>query len=127
MRKLARVWNLDEKIYTERFREKDIVIEPKRFIVMDPSEAETLLKTYTPIIKDGAEKHLKMKMLKMEVFNAKGQDAPKTEAPKHVCPVDGQDFPTQKLYNDHVRENHMDSIVDKESKETFEEELQEGL
>ena len=123
MRKMARVWNLDTRVYKENFREKEIVIEPESFIIMDPSDAQSFLKAYTPVIKNSREEHLQPKKLKMELFNDRG-GITKKATPKHVCPVDAQEFATQKLYDDHVKDYHMEQIVDKESKEQFEEELE---
>jgi len=119
MRKMARVWNLDTQPYTEEYRGQTITIEPEKFIVMDPNEAALFLKAFTPVIKDGRGQYINPKKLRMELYTDKTASSPKRES-KFQCMVDGEIFPTQRAYDEHVLKKHMNEIVDKESKEAFE-------
>ena len=122
MRQMARVWNLDDKDYSEKFKERLITIPAKKFIVMEPSEADSFLRAFTSIIRDTENKDVVPKMLKKELFKTKDKNPLNVPPPKFQCMIDAKLFPTQKAYDDHVKENHMDLIVDKESRDAFEEE-----
>lgn len=123
MREMARVWNDDDKEYVEKFKENTIVIPAKKFIVMDVGEANSFLRAFTPVVRDSKEQDVQPKRLRMERFKTKERlDRPK---PKFICMVDNQEFPNQKAYDVHVKENHMANIVDKESRDAFEDIEQE--
>ena len=112
MVEMARVWNKHTEDYKEKIGETTYLIPAKKFIVLDKSEAQRLVRTFTPVKRDAAGRDLRPKMLFMETFRAKGKDIPKPLTTYSCMICDGQEFTTEKSYTDHVNQNHSDKVVE---------------
>lgn len=113
---VVKVWNDNTYPYAEKFRGDQINIAPKGYIEMEFYDAHQFLGQMPPNIEvDAAGQQLpkSYKMLRIE------QDGQAPVIKKFVCMINGMEFQTQKALDEYIRINHMDSIVDEESKEEF--------
>jgi hypothetical protein len=113
---LVKVVNDNVHPYREKFRGKDIYIEPKGAIEMDLNDAHAFLGTMPPNIEvdaNGIQKPTSYKQLRIEKAGA-----PKAPASKSfVCMKDGKEFGSQAELDRHIEENFADDIVDEEARE----------
>lgn len=113
----VKVWNDDVKDYSEEFNGKMITIPAGEYVVMERGDAVTFMGKYKPIsIDPRTGKHMGFKKLRREFVE---EDTPLAESKKHTCMIDGQEFTNEEELIKHVKDNHMDKIVDKKSKEEF--------
>lgn len=104
----VKVWNNNVHDYREKFRERDLLIKAKGFIVMDRDEAEVFIGSYAGRMKtgDGQDDPRGFKMLKVDY---EGIDIPEP-AEAFVCHADGKTFQTKAELDSH-EEQYKDRIV----------------
>ena len=89
----VKVWNDDKNEYSEEFRGKMVVIPSGEFVLMGRSEANKFLSQSTGVIIDGAGRHTKPKMLRIE--KPAEEFAELTEQPLKYTARDGKMFRTK--------------------------------
>lgn len=114
---IVKVVNDNVYPYREKFRGKEIYIEPKGSVEMDVNEAHLFLGTMPANIEldaNNIQKPTSYKMLRIEqVGTPKSKETTKT----YVCMKDGQEFATQAALDKHIEENYADEIIDEEARE----------
>jgi hypothetical protein len=98
----VQVKNLDTREYVEMFRDQEIRIPAGESVSMGRSEAIAFLGQFIPMIKDGAERHIKPK--KLEIIEDPEQHAAARGQPEKFESVDGKMFRTQAGLEQHNRE-----------------------
>lgn len=108
---LVKVWNDNAYDYTEKFRDRDLVIRAKNFIMMDKDEAEVFQGTYAGMIRtgDGQPDPRGFKMIRIELGSS---DAQAASPPLFTCHVDGKTFQTQALLDAHEKQYQDKVVVD---------------
>lgn len=104
----VKVWNDNVHDYKEKFRERDIVIKAKQYVLMDRDEAEIFQGTYNGRMKDHGDQD-DPKGFKMIRIDASGVNA---EPPKEVfvCHKDGKKFDTKAELDAHEKQ-YADQVV----------------
>src|SRR5690348_2694382 len=110
----ARVWNDHTQPHVEDFKGDKITIEPGKFVVMDFPDAVEFRGQYTPVIRDGLGTDLKPKKIRVEKID--GTESAFPEAPKHACMRCGEDQKSAKALDAHIKEKHVDDMLDDEAK-----------
>jgi hypothetical protein len=132
MSTLVKVWNKNEHPYRELYRDKWVVIAPKKSIDMDYEDAIRFLGTATPIkrMKDGRQDPLSYKWLEMDKEDRiraetyiKGEQEAKSDK-VFVCMKCNKEFKHKKALLAHVKEKHYEDIADEESKEIVDDMLE---
>lgn len=108
---LARVWNDNDKPYTEMFRDERITIEAKGYIEMDKSDAIMFMGQWVPIKKHDNGQVLNPKRLRLEVVPLK---TPVVE--KKLCQMCQEEFQTDKELALHSELNHAEAMVDDDAR-----------
>lgn len=88
----VQVKNLDHREYREMFREEEIVIPAGESVEMGRSEAVAFLGQFIPMVKDGGDRPLRPKMLK--IIEDPEQHAAARAQPERYEAVDGTLFRT---------------------------------
>jgi hypothetical protein len=111
----VKVRNLDHRDYVEEFRGEEIVIPAGGFVEMGRSEAVTFLGQMIPIVKDGGDRVLNPKMLKIE------QDpeifAEERGQPFRFSAPDGKEFRTTEGRENYMAKLQAEVISEKEMKD----------
>jgi hypothetical protein len=92
----VKVLNLDDKEYTEYFRDEEIRIPARGYIEMSRGEAIKFLSQATPLYLDGSGRCIKPKMLRLEE-DPEQHAAVRGQPLKFEAP-DGKQFRTQKAF-----------------------------
>ncbi len=114
MQAIAKVWNDHNKEHVEKFKGDEIRIPANGYIEMPWQEAIQFRGQYSPIIRDGLGNDLKPKKIRLEKKSVESSDA--NIAPIFMCQMDRQEFGTQAELDEHVRINHLESLVDENAK-----------
>lgn len=110
----VKVWNENTHEYTEKFRDREIKIPPKRFVVMDAEEADIFYGTFKPPVKD-VDNQMSPKGYKMlRIEKMSGQyESPKAETFNcNVCAYAGS---SQEDLDEHGFAFHENQLLDKEA------------
>lgn len=112
---LVRVWNDNVFPFKQKFRDKDILIGPKKFIEMEETEAYEFKSAYSPIERDGdgQPKPESYKMIRIEKTD-KTAHKPVANANEFLCQACGFHATNKKDLDAHIDENHLDQLVDKD-------------
>lgn len=107
---LVKVWNDNTYDYKEKFRDRDIVIKAKGFIMMDRDEAEIFQGSYAGMTRtgDGQPDPRGFKMIRLEL----DPNATATETQTYVCHFDGKKFQTQAELDAHEKQYKDKVVVD---------------
>lgn len=118
----VKVWNDNVYDYTEKFQDEMVTIKAKGFVVMDREKAILFKGTFSEILRDkgGVPLPQSFKKIRLEAITT---DKPVVVPEVINCQACNESFKSVKALNKHIKENHMDLIVDKESKEDAEKEL----
>jgi len=125
---LVKVWNDNVHPYRELYKEQNISIPPKRFIVMDEDEAHQFKGSYSPIKVDGSGAHLKegFKMIRVEKMSVEDQAKfgataeairEKADFDENVCMACGFAAATAEALDEHAIQFHMDQVLTTEKEE----------
>lgn len=114
----AKVWNDWTAEHVETFKGETIRIPAKGFIVMDWAEAVQFKGSYTPIVRDGMERDLKPKMIRLEKIAVA---SPEPEKQRFICQMDGKEFSSQQELDEYIAANHLDKLVDDDVKKKLKE------
>lgn len=110
-----KVWNDNTYDYKETFRDRDIVIRAKGFIMMDRDEAEVFQGTYAGRLKTGDDQDdpRGFKMIRLELDPSAATAAPKG----FVCHYDGKTFQTQSELDAHEKQYKDKVVVDEQAEQ----------
>lgn len=111
---MVRVWNDNSKLYTEKYKDEEVKIAPKAFVVMEESDAVAFLGQYTSIKKDGQGNALNPKMLRLERADNALDGYTPYAAPK--CMACRKEFQTEEELKDHSLKFHESILADEEIK-----------
>lgn len=107
----VKVWNDNVHPYKEKFREQDIHIPPKQFIMMDKDEAHIFLGTFAGILRDADGNPIPegYKMLRIEKVS---EEKPVVTA--HNCQACDYKAMSEKDLDEHITALHVEQMVDEE-------------
>lgn len=109
----VRVWNDNIYPYNEKFRDQDIMIPAKEFIVMERDQAVLFRGTMNAVKLDSngqANDARYFKKIRLEPISGNEADEI-TSSPKFRCEMDGRVFDTEGQLKKHIDENYKDRIV----------------
>lgn len=111
----ARVWNDNVHPHVEKFKRKEIRIEPKAFVEMEWEDAIEFRGQFTPIEVDGAgqPKATSFKMIRVEKIPETFKEPEKEIA----CQACGMRQESMAALSEHIRQNHVSAMVDKDAKD----------
>lgn len=112
---MVKVWNDNTLPYKEVFEEKQIVIEPSRFVLMDYEKAIKFRGTFAPIKVDAGGVQLKESYKKIRLEVIKGTKE-MSDATKHLCQSCKYLAISEKDLDDHIDSKHLDQLIDEEYK-----------
>lgn len=117
----VKVWNDDTREYVEEYNGKMIRIPPKGFIVMERGDATGFMGKYKPIKINGQTgEHVQRKKLRREFIEEREDTRENNqEVKKHKCMIDGKEFNSEEELVKYVKDNHMDRLADKKTKDEF--------
>lgn len=107
----ARVWNDNDKPYSEKFRDDLITIPPKQFIEMDRADAIQFIGQWVPIrqLDDGTP--LNAKRLRLEDLTLKNVQPVKIQ-----CQMCKEQFQTDKELALHSELKHAEAMIDDDAR-----------
>lgn len=106
---LARVWNDNDKPYSEKFEDNLITIPAKGYVEMDKADAIKFVSAWIPIkrLDDGTP--LNPKMLRTEFM-------PEKPVEKILCQMCKEEFQTNKELSLHSELKHAEDMVDENAR-----------
>jgi hypothetical protein len=112
-----KVWNDGDFTWRERFKNKEIVIEPHSFIWMNRDEAVDFAGKFAVPKLDTNRQIVPESQKRIRLEKAHGPHLyEKTQGSgKFVCQADGREFPTQEALDAYVRSNWVGALEDKDS------------
>jgi uncharacterized C2H2 Zn-finger protein len=129
--------NLDCKVYNkgtfdhkEMFQGKEIIVPAGKHIMMDYDAAQSFLGQFTPVVrmKDGTSDPRFLKKLEIDKDDARRcelvlrNDQEEKAEKVFVCQACMKEFSSKKSLLKHVKDNHMESVADKKSRDEIEDE-----
>lgn len=109
---LVRVWNDNEFPYREKFKDNEIVIQPRKFIEMELNEAVEFLGSFTPIVRDADGQPDPRSYKKLRIEKTAKQVPVVTKPVELTCQMCAITFKNQKELDDHIDENHLSDLAD---------------
>jgi hypothetical protein len=115
MTTLVRVWNDNVHPFRQIFRDKEILIAPKKFIEMEETEAFEFRSSYSPITRDGDGQPTveSYKMIRVERTD-KSAHKPVQTPNDFVCQACGFKAANKKELDHHIDAEHLDQLTDKD-------------
>ena len=115
MQGMVKVWNDNHFPYRETFEDQKIVIEPKRYVLMDYEKAIKFKGTFSPIEVNagGVQKPESYKKIRLEVLKSTKEA---TEAVKYICQSCKYLAISEEDLDTHTDEKHLDQLLDEEYK-----------
>jgi ribosomal protein L37AE/L43A len=126
----CKLYNRNSFDHKEMFQGKQIVVPANSFIMMDYDAAQQFMGQFTPVVKlkDGTTDPKFHKKLEIDKDDARRCEAAlrnesEEKAEKvFVCQSCLKEFGSKKALLKHVKEKHMDSVVDEKSRDEIEDE-----
>lgn len=110
---MVKVWNDNVHPYTEKFKDQDIKIPPKSFIMMEAGEAVDFRGTFAPIKVDADGNPIAegFKMIRIEeVKGDEDGEAADQVNPRTICQACKYEASSEKDLNEHAKAMHADAL-----------------
>lgn len=120
----VKVWNHNEYTHKETFKEKVVVIEPHKFVVMDYYDAVQFLGQFFPMRhgKDGVQdprsyKYLQIDPDDLKRFREQRESKSDDKDQVFVCHRCMKEFLTKNGLLKHIKTRHIDEMADKDARD----------
>lgn len=113
----CKVWNDSNFTWREKFKNKEIVIEPHSYIMMNRDDAVDFEGKFV-VPKLDANRQImpeSQKMIRVEGAYGPHLYEKQPEAKRFICQADGREFATEKALNEYVKANWRGSMSEPES------------
>lgn len=109
---MVRVCNDNVHPYREQFRDHEIFIKPKNFILMEAGDALLFKGSFAPIKVDADGQPIPegFKMIRIEEIPGGVEEVQVTEA-KHICQACRYEGSSEKDLMEHINSNHKDQVI----------------